>query len=272
MQAGQGLSRLRLTEGASKQAISLEVLVSRYVMAIDSGRCINCKACIVACQQRNKVPGGKSRNWVREIDDESRKSGVSVQPGACMHCDHPVCVFACPTGATYKGPDGAVEVDKDRCIGCGSCIKACPYGARFKNDVTGTADKCDYCREHSAPGQIPACVAVCTTHCRVFGDADDPDSDVAKLLASRKKVYVAARDCDTRPTLTYLDATTPTDWPQAVDSPTPIKLMEYASTGVKWTAGAALAGVIGVFFKQLVLPSDREHGHADEHQDKGGNA
>ena len=57
-----------------------------------------------------------------------------------------------------------------------------------------------------------------------------------------------------------------------MDSPTPIKLMEYASTGVKWTAGAALAGVIGVFFKQLVLPSDREHGHADEHQDKGGNA
>ena len=95
-------------------------------MAIDSGRCINCKACIVACQQRNKVPGGQSRNWVRELDDESRKSGVSVQPGACMHCDHPVCVYACPTGATYKGADGAVEVDKNRCIGCLECVKACP--------------------------------------------------------------------------------------------------------------------------------------------------
>ncbi|MBQ8664205.1 MAG: 4Fe-4S dicluster domain-containing protein, partial [Mailhella sp.] len=115
-------------------------------------------------------------------------------------------------------------------------------------------------------------VSVCTTKCRVFGDADDPRSEVSQLLASRKKVYVAARDCDTKPTLTYLDATSPVDWPEAVEAPTPIKLMNYTSKGVKWTAGAALLGVIGVFFKQLVLPSDREHGHHDDSQDKGGNA
>ena len=242
-------------------------------MAIDSGKCINCKACIVACQQRNKVPSGHSRNWVRELEDDSQKSGVSVQPGACMHCDNPVCVYACPTGATYKSEDGTVVLDKDRCIGCGSCISTCPYGARFKNEVTGTADKCDYCAEHSAPGQLPACVTVCTTKCRIFGDADDPNSEVSKALASRKNVHVVALDCDTKPTLTYLDSTAETSWPKAVETPTPLKLVEYASTGVKWTAGAALLGVIGVFFKQLVLPSDREHGHHDDHdQNKGGQA
>ena len=62
----------------------------RYVMAIDASKCLNCKACLIACQQRNAVPYGLSRNWVRETPDTASPSGWRYQPGACMHCDEPV--------------------------------------------------------------------------------------------------------------------------------------------------------------------------------------
>ena len=71
--------------------------MSRYIMAIDANKCINCKACVLACQQRNGTPYGHSRNWVRETPDKLSLFGTAYQPGACMHCDHPLCVEACPT-------------------------------------------------------------------------------------------------------------------------------------------------------------------------------
>ncbi|MFQ8735620.1 MAG: 4Fe-4S dicluster domain-containing protein [Bilophila wadsworthia] len=112
-----------------------------------------------------------------------------------MHCDHPLCVEACPTHATYKADDGSVGIDPERCIGCGGCIEACPYGARYKHPVTGRADKCDYCRR-ATPGQVPAGVQVCPVRCRVFGDADNPDDPVARALAGNRHVYVVPPDFD----------------------------------------------------------------------------
>ena len=81
----------------------------RYVMAIDASKCLNCKACLIACQQRNAVPYGLSRNWVRETPDTASPSGWRYQPGACMHCDEPSCVDACPTHATYKAEDAPTK-------------------------------------------------------------------------------------------------------------------------------------------------------------------
>ena len=172
-----------------------------------------------------------------------------------MHCDHPLCVDACPTRATYKADDGSVVIDRDRCIGCGGCIEACPYKARFRHPLTGTADKCDYCR-HATPGQTPACVRVCPVRCRIFGDADNPDDPVSRVLADNRHVYVVPPDCDTRPTLTYLNRTTPTDWPQKKDVPPALAAIGPLSSGVKALGGLALFGVIGVFVKQLFLPSE----------------
>ncbi|HIV65608.1 MAG TPA: 4Fe-4S dicluster domain-containing protein, partial [Candidatus Mailhella excrementigallinarum] len=86
--------------------------MSRYVMVIDATKCMNCKACLVACQQRNHVPLGHARNWVRQTPDVSSPLGFAFQPGACMHCDKPLCVDACPTHATYKADDGSVVIDK----------------------------------------------------------------------------------------------------------------------------------------------------------------
>ena len=103
--------------------------MSRYIMAIDANKCINCKACVLACQQRNGTPYGHSRNWVRETPDKLSLLGTAYQPGACMHCDHPLCVEACPTHATYKADDGSVGIDPERCIGCGGA-SSCSYRAR----------------------------------------------------------------------------------------------------------------------------------------------
>lgn len=237
--------------------------MARYVMLIDSGVCMNCKACIVACQQRNHVPYGLSRNWVRETESASSPCGAAFQPGACMHCDDPSCVRACPTGATWKNKDGAVEIDRSRCIGCGSCIEACPYQARFRHPVTGTADKCDYCRA-STPGQIPACVSVCPMHCRIFGDAEDPASEVAKVLATRKAVHLVPMGSGAKPTLTYLDATTPAELPAGSTASSPVDVLRPLATGVKWTGGLVLAALAGTFLRQLFKSSEKEDVELEE--------
>ena len=108
--------------------------MSRYIMAIDANKCINCKACVLACQQRNGTPYGHSRNWVRETPDKLSLLGTAYQPGACMHCDHPLCVEACPTHATYKADDGSVGIDPERCIGCGGSLMP-PTGSTLPRRV-----------------------------------------------------------------------------------------------------------------------------------------
>lgn len=231
--------------------------MARYVMVIDSEKCMDCKACIIACQQRNHVPYGFHRNWVHETGSEKSPCGFKFQPGACMHCDDPSCVRACPTGATWKAEDGTVEIDRERCIGCGSCIKACPYHARFRHPVTGTADKCDYCHG-STPGETPACVAVCPMHCRIFGDADDPNSEVSKVLATRKAVHIVPLGSGARPTLTYLDVTTPSELPAASTTSYPVEAIRPLSKGVTWVGGLVLAALTGTFVRQLVKSSEKE--------------
>lgn len=237
-------------------------------MAIDAHKCMNCKACVIACQQRNSVPYNHNRNWVKAATAPAAPSGWHYQPGGCMQCDKPQCVDACPTGATYKGADGVVYVNPGKCIGCGCCITACPYDARYKDIVRGgIVDKCDYCLASRERGLAPACVSICPTKARVFGDADDPDSEVSRVLAANKDnlVYVKASQVDTAPSLVYIGSTTPTDWPRNTEIPMPIRAMGVASTAVSWLGGLCLLGIGGVFIKQLIRPSDKEDdtGHHD---------
>lgn len=231
--------------------------MSRYVMVIDSSRCINCKACVLACQQENGVPLGSFRNWIKEGADAT-PSGRHYQPGNCMHCDEPICVSACPTGATFKDKaDGVVKVDTHLCIGCGSCIATCPYGARFRNPVLGVADKCDYCPRLRAMGREPACVAVCPTHARCFGDLDDPGSEVARLVAGGGVVRLTAPHTDTKPAIYYLGHTAPADWPHDVSRPLPMRLWASIMSPVATGLGAVVGlGIAGVALRQLATRKD----------------
>jgi len=105
----------------------------RYGMVIDLRRCVNCKACTVACKLENKTPPGVAYNPV--IEEEIGEFPYVQRrwfPKPCFHCDNPPCTKVCPVTATYKRPeDGIVIVDYDACIGCRYCITACPYGARY---------------------------------------------------------------------------------------------------------------------------------------------
>ncbi len=99
----------------------------------------------------------------------------------CQHCDDAPCVSVCPTQASYQTKEGVVLIDPNKCILCGACITACPYGARSVNPFANVVDKCTFCYHRLKEGKLPACVETCPTGARVFGDLDDPNSEVSKL-------------------------------------------------------------------------------------------
>ena len=162
---------------------------ARFGMLIDLSLCIGCNACAVACKEENDVPTGSDcfNVWV-ESWDVDRGDGYSARvnlPKQCNHCANPVCVAACPTGASYvEETDGTVQVTAESCIGCGACVSACPYGARWMDVESNTARKCTFCHHRSSNGLLPACVSTCVSKARVFGDLNDPESDISKRLAA----------------------------------------------------------------------------------------
>ncbi|MGE3276845.1 MAG: 4Fe-4S dicluster domain-containing protein [Vicinamibacterales bacterium] len=176
----------------------------RLGMVIDPARCIHCDACVIACKAENAVADGHGRNRVTE-----RETGVfplvrvSMEPAQCMQCDDAPCVRVCPTGASYRDAQGIVRVNPDDCIGCRYCIEACPYEARYLDERSGTADKCTFCAHRVAEGREPACVETCPTRTRVFGDLDDPMSEVARLVASGR-VEVRLPEAGTKPKVYYV--------------------------------------------------------------------
>lgn len=180
-------------------------------MIIDIDKCVGCHACTIACKAEWEVPAQFGRNWVHRLGPAMTSAGMAYTyyPGLCNHCDKPSCVDVCPadpvsmtmkdakTGktvtmevaATWKDPfNGTVQIDKERCIGCGACADACPYDARYINEDLaddesyGKADKCTYCVERLAEGLEPACVQTCLAGARIFGDLDDPNSAVAQYV------------------------------------------------------------------------------------------
>ncbi len=191
-----------------------------YVMVMDLRKCVGCQSCTVACKAENNVPIGVFRTWVDlyqtgamrpdpqgiVVTDQGRYEPevqlVSV-PKMCNHCDDPPCVEVCPVKATYKREDGPVLVDPELCIGCGTCVNACPYGARYLNPVSHVADKCNLCVERIDQGLLPACVTSCVGRARVFGDLQDPNSEVSRLLGSQAN-SVLHPEFGTQPQVFYI--------------------------------------------------------------------
>ena len=178
--------------------------MSRYGMVIDTKKCVGCADCVVACETENDVPVGYSRDWIVQISEgKFPDTHLEIQSERCNHCSDAPCVGACPTGAShYHDVGGIVLVDHDECIGCKACIVSCPYDARFVHPE-GYVDKCTFCVHRVEKGQDPACVSVCPTHCMHFGDLDDPESDVNKLIRSRRH-HTLLPEAGTNPNIYYL--------------------------------------------------------------------
>ena len=206
--------------------------MAHYGMVIDTKRCVGCNACTTACKIANNVPEGIF--WTRALTDggDAPDTPKGTFPNVqmryitvgCQHCENPACTKVCPVGATYKDPEtGIVRQDYDKCIGCRMCIAACPYtGVRSFNwqepaypmdFAVGDADapahqkhtveKCTFCYQRQARGEVPACMDLCPARARFWGDLDDPDSDVSKLLREREYMQLLP-EMGTKPSTYYL--------------------------------------------------------------------
>lgn len=178
----------------------------KYGFVIDNRKCIGCHACTTACKSEHQVPVGVNRTWVKQVEKgEFPNSRRLFSVMRCNHCTDAPCVEICPTEALFIREDGIVDFDKDRCIGCKSCMQACPYDALYIDPETSTAAKCNYCAHRIDVGLEPACVNVCPEHAIISGDMDDQQSEIAQLLA-RQQVKVRKAEKGTNPNLFYIDA------------------------------------------------------------------
>jgi len=177
----------------------------KFGFVIDNRKCIGCHACTTACKSEHNVPVGVNRTWVKQVEKgvfPNTRRLFSVM--RCNHCTDAPCVEICPVEALYFRPDGIVDFDNRRCIGCKSCMQACPYDALYIDPANHTAAKCNYCAHRIDIGLEPACVNVCPEHAIISGDMNDPDTEIAQLLA-REQVSVRKAAKGTVPNLYYID-------------------------------------------------------------------
>lgn len=149
---------------------------------IDQNYCTGCKACQIACQDKNDLADGVRWRRVAEYTgggwterDGTFDSSVYTYytSVSCNHCADPICVKVCPTAAMAKGENGIVTIDRDKCVGCRYCEWACPYGAPQFDSKAGVMTKCNFCVDELAQGKEPTCVAACPSRVLQYGDLDE---------------------------------------------------------------------------------------------------
>ncbi len=217
--------------------------MARMGMVINLAKCTRCHACVAACRIEHFLPLRVTwpRLIALEVDDGIRVD-VSTYPVRCNQCKDAPCVNACPTEASHKREDGIVAIDSDKCFGCRYCVIACPYQNRtfvskaknpkyFPNHAetgfekkgkklyphqVGTTEKCNFCAERIDAGRAkgltpgvdrdctPACVNTCQARALTFGDLDDPNSEVSKLIRDRQGFQLHA-EYGTDPSVYYID-------------------------------------------------------------------
>lgn len=200
--------------------------MTRYGMAINLDRCVGCHACSTACTVHHGLPKGVRWSGVCELTEGTYPNLATMfLPTLCMQCSKPLCVTACTQGASTIGDDGVVQIDRGKCTGCGMCVAACPYGARtvvsgivsnhdgsepttyeqqvFPQHTDKVAEKCTFCADCREQDEEPWCVRTCVSNARIFGDLDDPASEVSKLVAS-ENARVLLEGEGTGPAVYYL--------------------------------------------------------------------
>jgi molybdopterin-containing oxidoreductase family iron-sulfur binding subunit len=216
-----------------------------YGYGLDVSRCIGCRRCVYACVEENNLSRDPEIHWIRVLEFERNAliRGINLEDGdpyydheqvpapdkvylpvACMHCEDSPCTNVCPTGATWREPDGIVAIDYDWCIGCRYCIAACPYGARHFNwaeptipadkinpethaignrpRMKGVVEKCSFCIQRVRDGRYPACLEACPVGARKFGNLLDPNSELRQIM-KMKRTFVLKAELNTQPKFFY---------------------------------------------------------------------
>ncbi len=196
-------------------------------MVIDLKRCVGCNSCTIACRAEHGTPVGIQYQRVEKYEvGKYPAARMQFRPIPCMHCQKPACLEVCPTGATYQRDDGLVLIDHNKCMGCRYCVLACPYEVRqslrsidnYFGPATvtpyekikhqdldrGTAVKCDFCVARLEQGRQPACVETCPAQARYFGNLDNPESEVSRLIALYRGA-VLKEELGTKPSVYYIN-------------------------------------------------------------------
>ncbi len=212
----------------------------RYGMVIDMSKNEDWQACIDACHREHNVPKvGNPKEEIKWIWTETYEHTFPTQNPEfvreefekipflvlCNHCDQPACVRVCPTKATYKQADGIVNMDMHRCIGCRFCMAGCPFGARsfnwreprtyfkgkegemnpkYPTRERGVVEKCNFCAERAPfKEKLPACVEKCKNGGIVFGDLNDTNSEIRRILRTKSTIR-RAPEAGTFPSVFYV--------------------------------------------------------------------
>jgi Fe-S-cluster-containing dehydrogenase component len=183
------------------------MIITQFVMVIDQERCIGCDACSVACQLENNTQNYwifvETQGGAQKDTPKGKYPNLEINflPRLCNHCVDPPCKDSCPIGAIIKRNDGIVLIDKDICDGCKVCITACPYGV-ISFDNNNTAEKCNFCFHRIDQGLEPFCVICCEGQAMHFGNLNDTNSKVSKLI-SMKKTFKLKSEEGTNPSVFY---------------------------------------------------------------------
>ena len=183
-------------------------------MLVDLRRCVGCQACTVTCKSENGVPLGVFRRRVRTVMTGTYPEVTRhFVPISCFHCEDPACLEACAKkdchegqeeSAIYQTDDGYVQIDKDKCKAEKKpCMTACPYHNIFFDPTTKKADKCTFCEHRVKQGVAPACVQTCEGGALQFGDLKDPNSEIAKAIASNETKVLRPKK-KTHPSFHYI--------------------------------------------------------------------
>ena len=214
----------------------------RWGMVVDLTKCVRCYACVAACRVEHFLPMGVTWPRLVALETDHGSPEVSTYSVRCNQCQNAPCVEACPTAATRQREDGIITVDQDKCVGCRYCVIACPYqnrtflskdkdkgffpgriqtdfekaGKELYKHQLGTTEKCNFCAERIDAGRAkglkpgvdreatPACVNTCPARALTFGDLDDPESEVSKLIKARKG-FALHPEYDTNPSVFFID-------------------------------------------------------------------
>jgi Fe-S-cluster-containing dehydrogenase component len=174
-------------------------------MLVDLRTCIGCHACSVACKAEFDVPLAVFRDTVKYVEEGTYPAVTRhFLPVLCNHCEDAPCLKACPTRAIERLPGGEVVINGGDCNANRFCQAACPYGAIYIDPYEHVAQKCTFCDHRTAAGRQPACVEACPTRCRIFGDLDAPETEIAKKMQT-SQTTVWKPEAATQPRVFYVD-------------------------------------------------------------------
>lgn len=247
--------------------------MAKYGFLIDASRCIDCRACLVACSVENNVPMDTTRIWIKDsgVVGEFPDLKHYTAPYHCMHCVDPSCVSACTVGALQQNEDGIITYDNEACIGCRYCMYACPFEVpHFEwNHQFALITKCDLCVSRLAEGQEPACAATCPTDAIQFGARENMLALAHERIKNEPERYVdrVFGEHENGGTSTFYISPIPFDqlgFPTVETTQSPAHFNRIATEkGTPIIAGSVALSMTGIYL--ALEHNGKENGHKTEH-------